>query len=752
MTQVFPSFDTLLDLKGADALRALTYLAWSDGSLEPHEIAQLRHNMRTLPVDMNEAMAPWLDAESPPSILDLHRLRRAIARDVDATSDDEPLTHEALAQLVRQTTGLDTRRVQSSLLNRRPAGTHDPIALGGEELQLSQDVRRLLEGKWSARWDAVATLLKDSDFRYLDSPTVEEHRVQVLHWVKHLADAGLGKLSLCPDEGPADLGATIQTMAALSTFDLSLVIKFGVQFGLFGGSIYFLGTEKHHKTYLQDVAAATLLGGFAMTESGHGSNVKEIETTATWDGERKGFVIHTPTRSAYKEWIGNAARDGRMMTVFAQLRIHEEEFGVHAFLVPIRDSDGTTLPNITIEDCGHKMGLNGVDNGRLAFDHVFVPRDHLLDRYAQVSETGEYSSPIRSESARFFTMLGTLVGGRLSVALGAVTAARTALMIAIRYSSSRRQFGPPDADERVILDYPAHQERLMPPLATGLMLHIAMNDLIQRYEVADDASRREVESLAAGMKAMCTWYAIDATQQAREGCGGQGYLSVNRIAQIRRDVDVFATFEGDNVVLMNLLGRNLLTGYAKSFQHDMALTMLKELGRLATQALRERNPIIVRQTDEPYLRSVRFHTTAFELRLNALLASAAKRVKKRTDAGMDPFDAFHDIQDHMLALAQANLEAHVHKTVANWIDKQPPGPARDALEIARQLSAIDMIYKQSAWYQENGFAESQKSRAVRKLRMKLCGEVREHALALADALTHADEALASPIGRLRHRT
>lgn len=743
------SSDALLDLKDAAALRALTYLAWSDGHLEQSEIAQLRDAMRDVPAHLADAMAPWLAADAPPSIQKLNRLRRAIETDLAATDTaDARQTSEALAALVRATTGVDTHTVQASLVHRRSTGTHEPTALTRDEQSLAADVRDRLEGAWRIHWDAVATLYRDPQFRYLDAPSVEEHRAQVLAQVKTLANAGLGKLSLCPDDGDADLGATIQTMAALSTFDLSLVIKFGVQFGLFGGSIYFLGTQKHHTAYLHDIASAKLLGGFAMTESGHGSNVKEIETTATWDAARMGFVIHTPSRSAYKEWIGNAACDGEMMTVFAQLTIGDESYGVHAFVVPIRDASGATMPGVTIEDCGHKMGLNGVDNGRLAFEHVFIPRDNLLDRYAQVDEDGAYASDIPNESARFFTMLGTLIGGRLSVALSGITAARTALMIAIRYGSSRRQFGPANAPERVILDYPAHQQRLMPPLAHGLMLHVTMNDLIRRYEVAEGDTRREVESLAAGMKAMSTWYAIDAVQQARECCGGQGYLTVNRIAQIRKDVDVFATFEGDNVVLLNLVGRNLLTGYAKSFQDDIALSMLKELGRLATQTLRDRNPLLIRQTDEAHLRSARFHTSTFDLRYQSLLSSAAKRVKKRTDAGMDPFNAFHAIQDHIIVLAQAYLDAHVQQTAAAWIEQQAPGQARDALELARQLSAVDRLYANAGWYQENGFMDGQQSRALRKLRTTLSAEVREHALALAHALTHADEALASPIGHL----
>ena len=178
--------------------------------------------------------------------------------------------------------------------------------------------------------------------------------------------------------------------------DLSVLVKFGVQFGLFGGSIYFLGTEEQRKRFLPDTAKAELLGCFAMTELGHGSNVMGLKTTATYDPESDSIVVHTPDESARKEWIGNAAAHARMATVFAQLSVGGQDHGVHAVLVPIRDEKGEALPGVRLGDCGHKLGLNGVDNGRIWFDQVKVPRDHLLGRFASITESGEYTSPIAS--------------------------------------------------------------------------------------------------------------------------------------------------------------------------------------------------------------------------------------------------------------------------------------------------------------------------------------------------------------------
>src|SRR6185312_4711720 len=268
-------------------------------------------------------------------------------------------------------------------------------------------------------------------------------------------------------------------------------------------------------------------------------------------------------QAARKDYIGNAARDGRMAVVFAQLISGGQRHGVHAWLVPIRDERGNPLPGVTIGDAGPKAGLLGVDNGRLSFEHVEVPRDMLLDRYGQVAEDGTYASPIENDSRRFFTMLGTLVRGRVSVGGAASAATKSALTIAVRYGDIRRQFGTPDADREVLLnDYLAHQRKLLPALATTYALHFAQSELVVALSSVqggdgpvDERRQRELESRAAGLKAAQTWHATRTIQMCREACGGAGYLAENRLPSLKADTDVFTTFEGDNTVLLQLVAK-----------------------------------------------------------------------------------------------------------------------------------------------------------------------------------------------------
>ena len=272
--------------------------------------------------------------------------------------------------------------------------------------------------------------------------------------------------------------------------------------------------------------------------------------------------MNSPTPSSRKDYIGGAARDATMAAVFAQLISKREEFGVHCLLVPLRDAHGKDLPGVTTSDRGYKGGLAGVDNGRIMFDQVRVPRENLLDRYGHIAADGTYTSPIDNANKRYFTMLGTLIRGRISVGGSANAAAETALSIAGRYPQQRKQF---DGKEVVLMDYRMHQRRLLPLIARSYALQFAQNQLVARMhriqiaEEPDPRAARELEGAPAGIKAVATWHASRAIQECREACGGAGYIAENRLTTPRGDVDVFTTFEGDNHVLLQLVAEGLLT-------------------------------------------------------------------------------------------------------------------------------------------------------------------------------------------------
>ncbi|MGC5050954.1 acyl-CoA dehydrogenase [Micromonospora sp. DT48] len=636
-------------------------------------------------------------------------------------------------------------------------------APGPVDLARLQD---LLDGPWAEVRNAHRRHL-DERFLPVYGETGDQARERVTRLLGELP-VKLGIASAFPTQygGGSDVGASIIATEMLAQVDLSLMVKAGVQWGLFGGAVAALGTRRHHDAYLRDIISGRLLGCFAMTETGHGSDVQQLRTTCEYDPRTQTFDLHTPYEAARKDYIGNAARDGRMAVVFAQLISNGQRHGVHAWLVPIRDEQGSPLPGVTIGDAGPKAGLHGVDNGRLSFDHVTVPRDMLLDRYGQVAPDGTYSSPIENDSRRFFTMLGTLVRGRVSVGGAASAAAKVALTIAVRYGDTRRQFSAPDADREVLLnDYLAHQRKLLPALATTYALHFAQAELIAAvHEVqggdgpVDEHRQRELESRAAGLKAAQTWHASRTIQLCREACGGAGYLAENRLPGLRADTDVFTTFEGDNTVLLQLVAKGLLTGYRDEFgsldgwgRASFVAEQVREmvLERTAARSVIQRLISAVPGRDEEVAVTDRgWQLKIFEDREKHLLEGAIRRLRNGASSKQDrPFDIFNDVQDHVLAVAAAHIDRVTLEAFVAGIEEASDPAVRALLSRVCDLYALSVIESHKGWLLEHGRLTPGRSKAITAVVNGLLKELRPQMRTLVDGFAIPDTWLHAAILR-----
>ena len=569
-----------------------------------------------------------------------------------------------------------------------------------------------------------------------------------------------------PVGGTGDMAESVANFEMMGMGDLSLTIKSGVQHGLFGGAIVNLGTSWHHETFLPDLIPCRLLGCFAMTELGHGSDVSSIETIITWLPESEEYEITSPTPGSRKAYIGNAGRDGRMAVVFGQLEVAGHGEGVHAVLVPIRDAQGEDLPGVTTGDQGHKGGLLGVDNGTLSFDHVRVPRRMLLDRYGGVGEDGLYHSPIENPNARFFTMLGTLVRGRICVAGGAASATRRALSIATRYALSRTQFRLPGLGEEIpLLDYQIHQRKLLPQIARAYAYGFAQNDLAEELQRVYDATAsgtidpqraRALETRAAGTKALLTRWANDTVQVCREASGGAGFLSENQLTLTRSDVDVFATFEGDNTVLLQLVAKALLLDYKKTWG-DMDLRgTAQATARLMGGAFVERTasrPVLTRlvetahRTPEAELLGARdWHLEMFRDRERHSVATLARRMRAAARLPQDEaFAAINALQSHMLFAARAHTERQVLESFISGIEHCKDAAAAGVLSQVCDLYALASIEADRSWYLEHYRLTPARSKAVRAAVTDLCAQLRPHALPLVEGLGVPEEWLRAPM-------
>jgi len=135
------------------------------------------------------------------------------------------------------------------------------------------DVRQLVRKNLAEHADILADA---------DHLSRADYRQRVLAVVLMMAETGQSGMGF-PEEygGGGDVGASVAAFETLSFGDLSVVTKVGMQFGLFGGAILQLGTKPHHDAFLRDLIRGRLIGCFAMTETGHGSNVQALGTTAT---------------------------------------------------------------------------------------------------------------------------------------------------------------------------------------------------------------------------------------------------------------------------------------------------------------------------------------------------------------------------------------------------------------------------------------------------------------------------------------
>ena len=754
---------------GILSLLPMIYVAWADQVLSPSEVRILQKKVSQLPSLTAADLAliqKWTNPQAPPSRELFQNWRIILSGYAAQIPAQERISLAELGlQMAKTVSDQATTWTEASLKNSLEE-LEEALGIVQEETYKSlfpeplpslvpkepehvdtQKLKAHLDAPYGELRERVRSLLSDPVFQAGVIRDKEAYRTQVLEWSKLLAKQGLGAISYPEAQGGKnDIGSYTTVFEMLGYHDLSLAVKFGVQFGLFGGSILALGTQKHHEKYLTEVGTLELPGCFAMTETGHGSNVRQLETTAVYEPETQEFIIHSPHRNAGKEYIGNALH-GKMATVFAQLIVEGENQGIHALLVPLRDDQHNTLPGVTVEDNGYKLGLNGVDNGRIWFNQVRVPRENLLDRFAQVDEHGKYQSSIENPSRRFFTMLGTLVGGRVSVPRAGLSAAKKGLLIATRYALKRRQFGKDfKTAETLILDYPSHQRRLIPLIAKSYALDAGLSYLTKRFIERDKSDIREIETLAAGLKSYATWFTTETLQECREACGGKGYLWENEFADLKADSDIFTTFEGDNTVLMQLVARGRLSAFQNEFNEDGMVGLLRYISARFITPGAIQNSLSFASTNPEHLRDSNFHMNALEYREQRLLMGVAERLRGKIKGGMDSYKAFLECQTHLLKLAEAYIERVVLEEFLQSNAEADPEIA-PKLEQLAQLYALSTIEADKGWFLETGFISSDKSKAIRREVDRLCGEIRVYAGNLVEGYGIPEVLVKAPIAK-----
>jgi acyl-CoA oxidase len=331
-----------------------------------------------------------------------------------------------------------------------------------------------------------------------------------------------------------------------------------------------------------------IIGCYAQTELGHGSNVRGLETTATWNSNDKTFTIHSPSLTASKWWIGTLGRTANHAIVMAQLIVNGENHGPHPFVMQIRDmKTHQPLEGIHIGDVGPKVGYNTMDNGFMLFNNYKVPHDAMLARYSRVDpDTNTYIKP-----ASAALVYGTMTWVRSTIVWQAGGVLARGVTIAIRYCAVRQQFQDKDNEtehgaETQVLDYTMVSYRLLTLLAATFALHFSGKLMMDQYQAgqktlgdnATEEDKQEVLDVMAdlhatscGLKSLASTTAADGLEQARRACGGHGYSSFSGIGPLFADYLPNVTWEGDNYMLTQQVA-NYVSQHPIAYLHHLLMT------------------------------------------------------------------------------------------------------------------------------------------------------------------------------------
>ncbi|KAG1458377.1 hypothetical protein G6F56_006410 [Rhizopus delemar] len=546
-------------------------------------------------------------------------------------------------------------------------------------------------------------------------------------------------------------------MEIVSLIDPGFWTRFGVHYGLFVGALQSNATSGQLGYWFEKGALSlnSFIGCFAMTELGHGSNVPGLETTATFDEASDQFIIHTPTLTATKWWIGGAAHSATHAAVFAQLIVKNRRYGTKCFIVPLRDPKNyNLLPGINIGDIGKKMGRDGIDNGWIQFTHVCVPRGYMLQKHTKVSRTGDVKEPKLQQLT-----YGALLQGRVTMVADSGHVSKKALTIAIRYAAVRRQFASSGANgiETKLLDYPIHQRRLMPLLAqtfamlfTGTEMTEMYNSMMTRLDSTREGDSdleqvmemlKETHSTSAGLKAFCTWNCLSTIETCRQACGGHGYSSYTGLASMYQDFAVQCTWEGDNTILTLQLGRYLISSYREALKGKKLSPGVGYLNNL-------QNLIGKRCGVTNFESLLDFNVIAegWSVVCAHVVRNASIEFEECLKKGLNVDDAYEQCSQSRLYAAKLHSFSYLFNRFTDAVRKLS-GNLHTVLSTVCLLYGLYTIEENAgAFLQYEYFAPTQ-IEFIRASVNKLCEQVREQAIPLVDSFNLSDYAINSPLGR-----
>ncbi|KAL1955996.1 hypothetical protein VTO42DRAFT_7896 [Malbranchea cinnamomea] len=542
---------------------------------------------------------------------------------------------------------------------------------------------------------------------------------------------------------------------------------YGLHASMFLKTLREQATPEQQKLFLEPAENYKYIGCYAQTELGHGSNVRGLETTATWNPNDKTFTIHSPSLTASKWWIGSLGRTANHAIVMAQLIIDGKGYGPHPFVVQIRDLEThEPLENIYVGDIGPKFGYNTMDNGFLLFNHVKIPHVNMLARFSRVD-------PVTNKYVRLAAptlVYGTMTWVRSTIVLQAGSVLARGVTIATRYCAVRRQFqdrdAPPTAKgENPVLNYKMVQIRLLPLLAATFALHFTGRAMMELYEQNQTRMRTsngngsngsrgpgpeelkpaadllaDLHATSCGLKALGSTIAAEGLEVCRRACGGHGYSSNSGIGPWYADYLPTVTWEGDNYMLTQQVARYLLKSAravlaGKGADNDTCRILKNYLARRDMGAAFD---VLGNDADI---------VDAFAWRTAYLTFEALKLrdVEKRSWNSL-LVDFWRLSTAHSQYLVVKNFyEAVSSPATASALND--PATSEVLLKLFRLHALHTLEREASDFFTSGAVTVRQITLARTRAVMKLLDEIRPHAIRLVDSWSFPDWQLNSSLGR-----
>ncbi|GAX26242.1 acyl-CoA oxidase [Fistulifera solaris] len=532
---------------------------------------------------------------------------------------------------------------------------------------------------------------------------------------------------------------------------------------MFVPNIMSLCDEEQQQRWLPLCRDWKMIGCYAQTELGHGSNVRALETTATFQKESEGgmkggsWIIHSPTITSAKFWPGTLGRTANHAMVIARLIDGQGiDRGIHNFLVPLRSmEDHSLLKGVETGDIGPKIGYNTMDNGYCRFDQVQIPRRNMAMRFASVDENGHYTKKQVSEATSKIAYI-TMMQVRAYIVNEAGKHLAQACTIATRYSAVRRQGYSATGEELPILDYKQQQYRLLSMIAcsygfffTGRRLLHHLQDIQQKLVHHQSVTKQVVADLHASssaLKSFTTMITANGMEDLRKACGGHGFLQSSGLPELVTTYLQNPTVEGDNHMLPQQVLKVLLkvvhtvsegnvSAYAACDAYDLVPSL-----QVLVRGEKETCP-----SWHDLIDNLDVHYHAFRHRAAVLLVRVASYLQEHSDKMEQAWnDALLDMAKASAAYAQFLLL----RNFVQGIESSSLGPAETAVlkDLARLFGLYWMEQNLGDWLEDNYFT-AEHAQQIRAGVLQLLGRIRPNAVALVDARDISDFRLKSALGR-----